>query len=213
MHRTKPFDPFFFLGSATIANEKLSHEEDFVEYENGARAHRLCIARKRGISEMKDGIREIFSVHGITTAEELMWVLEAYPTSVASRLGCHTREVFVARDLLKFLYRKTDDQQTFCCGELPPTPENKQETISAAAIRYEGVTFSKPPPQRHHDIIHSMADLFKGSHKDHFWIEQGFITSEGRFVDRKDACKIAAAAGQIKEKSSPENTLFSEDLW
>lgn len=40
--------------------------------------------------------------------------------------------------------------------------------------------------------------------------EQGFLTSNNRFVDRKEAGKIAYEAGQTKEL---KETLFSEDLF
>lgn len=42
---------------------------------------------------------------------------------------------------------------------------------------------------------------------------QGFVTSEGRFVDRREALKIAREAAQIVAKTEPANRLFSEDLW
>lgn len=41
--------------------------------------------------------------------------------------------------------------------------------------------------------------------------EQGFLTNENRFVDRKEAAKIAIASGQITDVDN--NYLFSEDLW
>lgn len=40
--------------------------------------------------------------------------------------------------------------------------------------------------------------------------DQGFMTSEGRFVERPEAAQIALAAGQI---SAATTILFSEDLW
>ena len=40
--------------------------------------------------------------------------------------------------------------------------------------------------------------------------EQGFLTSKGRFVDRKEAGKIAFERGQIKKET---DCLFSEDLY
>ena len=40
--------------------------------------------------------------------------------------------------------------------------------------------------------------------------EQGFLTNENRFVDRKEAGKIAFRALQTKEL---HDTLFSEDLY
>ena len=42
---------------------------------------------------------------------------------------------------------------------------------------------------------------------------QGFITNKGRFVDRKEAFKIALAAGQIDESAGVDRELFSEDLY
>jgi hypothetical protein len=42
-------------------------------------------------------------------------------------------------------------------------------------------------------------------------LTQGFITSQGRFVDRAEAKKIAIKAGQIAESEFPQ--LYSEDLW
>ena len=42
---------------------------------------------------------------------------------------------------------------------------------------------------------------------------QGFITNKGRFVNRKEAFKIALDAGQIDETNGVNRELFSEDLY
>lgn len=42
---------------------------------------------------------------------------------------------------------------------------------------------------------------------------QGFLTSTGRFVDRKGAAIIALASGQIKRLNYSETELYSEDLY
>lgn len=42
---------------------------------------------------------------------------------------------------------------------------------------------------------------------------QGFMTSTGRFVDRKEAWKIAVASGQIDDNGGYNKELFSEDLY
>lgn len=42
---------------------------------------------------------------------------------------------------------------------------------------------------------------------------QGFLTSTGRFVDRKEAYRIALSAGQIDENGGYNKELFSEDLY
>jgi hypothetical protein len=43
--------------------------------------------------------------------------------------------------------------------------------------------------------------------------EQGFVTSDGRFVDRQQAWKIAESAGQIIRQSGGKGTLYSEDIY
>jgi len=83
--------------------------------------------------------------------------------------------------------------------------------IVSAAVQYQGVTFSLPRPARHHDIVHAMhaMGLPKESRR-----EQGFLTSEGRFVDRSEARKIALAEGQVtQDKLHHKVHLFTEDLW
>ncbi len=43
---------------------------------------------------------------------------------------------------------------------------------------------------------------------------QGFMSSDGKFVDREEARKIAQAAGQIVNPlSHSPKELFSEELW
>ena len=45
---------------------------------------------------------------------------------------------------------------------------------------------------------------------------QGFVTSEGRYVKRREAYQIASNSGQIRENPGIRNEskiLFSEDLW
>lgn len=42
--------------------------------------------------------------------------------------------------------------------------------------------------------------------------EQGFVTSLARFVDRKEALRIATEANQIIQKNGSDNILFSEDI-
>lgn len=43
--------------------------------------------------------------------------------------------------------------------------------------------------------------------------EQGFMTSYGRFVGRKEARKIAIACGQCKEEEVRSESLYSEDVF
>ena len=104
------------------------------------------------------------------------------------------------------------------------------ETIIAAAIRirtperfaskmWNGkpsypphLIVTAPPPARHGTLLHPLHDL--GPAPEHI-DDQGFITSTGRFVERKEALQIALASGQpmIDHPSRHDTLLFSEDLW
>jgi len=81
------------------------------------------------------------------------------------------------------------------------------ETITDCAIIWNGKLYTRPRPSRHSDIIH-------GIHEEtgalNIFGLQGFMTSEGRFVERPEAAKIAGASKQIKYN---KRNLFSEDLW
>ena len=84
------------------------------------------------------------------------------------------------------------------------------ETIECAAIRHKGVVYHAIRPGRHHHVFQTMHAL--GLHGESMR-EQGFLTSSGRFVDRREGLAIASAAGQIKDKTFPHDILFSEDMW
>lgn len=60
---------------------------------------------------------------------------------------------------------------------------------------------------RHHDIFVRFRGEVSEKPED-----QGFYTSEGRFVDRYEACKIAKEADQI-EIDDEKMVLYSEDLY
>ena len=45
------------------------------------------------------------------------------------------------------------------------------------------------------------------------YAEQGFLTSDDRFVDRKEALKIATECKQIKNKTVNNDELYSEDIF
>lgn len=78
--------------------------------------------------------------------------------------------------------------------------------IKAAAIRKDGVVYTG---MRHHEIINEIINnaappgSLRGG-------EQGFITYDGEFVNRRDAADIAFIHGQIHRL---KKKLYSEDLW
>lgn len=59
---------------------------------------------------------------------------------------------------------------------------------------------------RHCDIFHRFPGLMSTKPSD-----QGFFTSRGRFVNRKDAMKIAIDCGQVNDNNFSE--LYSEDVY
>lgn len=89
----------------------------------------------------------------------------------------------------------------------------KTEYILCAAIcNPEDVDMCDAPliycGYRHYNI------LWQGPHVSRKLSHQGFLTSEGRFVDRVEAKKIAENAGQLKGKKCGSTLkLYSEDLY
>lgn len=61
---------------------------------------------------------------------------------------------------------------------------------------------------RHADILHRFKGIVRTDPD-----AQGFYTSAGRFVNRKEAWKIAKDAGQIMSDYDRDRELFSEDLY
>lgn len=86
------------------------------------------------------------------------------------------------------------------------------ESILMAAIRHLGTgqIWAVERPGRHSHVIWAMDAMYVPPHHH---AEQGFLTSFGRYVERKEAALIAAAAGQLLNKQSTPNILFSEDVW
>jgi len=85
-------------------------------------------------------------------------------------------------------------------------------TISRAAIKQDRVIYSVPRPGRHHDVI-CLINKSMGSSQ-LYWVsrKQGFLTSDGKFVDRIKGARIAIKSGQIKGLKWPPK-LYTEDLW
>lgn len=105
---------------------------------------------------------------------------------------------------------------------------SQQERIYSAAIWYKDLPTAKYMPtnidkgivvegHRHADIIRTVLNLIgkrtcsNGNDCAGESI-QGFVTNTNRFVDRREALKIAIAANQLIEQTTfPE--LYSEDLY
>jgi ribonucleotide monophosphatase NagD (HAD superfamily) len=81
----------------------------------------------------------------------------------------------------------------------------KKLTIVKPALREKKNGKIDPAPSNaySHDEIEAVKGI---KDKD---VKRGFVTNEGKFVDRKKAAKIAKAAGEIKK---PVKKLHSHDL-
>jgi hypothetical protein len=66
---------------------------------------------------------------------------------------------------------------------------------------------------RHHNILNAMAALMEPIERGTAKKTQGFLTSMGEFVDRKEALRLAAEARQIAWTPGDPLELFSEDLY
>ena len=80
------------------------------------------------------------------------------------------------------------------------------ERIRQAAILQDGIIWAG---KSHDEIIHTIC---KQTGKFNPRSPQGFITESGRFVDRKEAAKIALECGQIKRLWYWKDQLDSADL-
>lgn len=90
--------------------------------------------------------------------------------------------------------------------------------IDSAAIKWEGVIYTLPRPNRHSDLLRHFAKMFPDRRPVFPGGEQGFLTNEltPRFVNRRDALLIARDAGQLRVRGLEPSTsreLFTEDLW
>jgi hypothetical protein len=101
--------------------------------------------------------------------------------------------------------------------EIPPVANAAQRHIVAAAIKEGRLVCSVARPGRHGDVMRQMAT-------EGFPIpivgQQGFLTSDGLFVDRVEANRIAVIAEQTKlgpcngiAFETVGRELYSEDVW
>lgn len=88
----------------------------------------------------------------------------------------------------------------------------KPEKILAAAIQHpNGFIYTALNPGRHHHVIrfmsaHRVAGLSVTRN-------QGYLTTHGRFVDRRDGLVMATKHQQIVKKHPASWELYSEDMW
>lgn len=89
--------------------------------------------------------------------------------------------------------------------------------ITHVAIRFNGVIYSLPKPNRHHNVIRHIIDTFWTELKyvDAHGDDQGFLDNAGVYHTRESALKVAVDAGQVKPDALgiKLGELYSEDIW
>ena len=83
------------------------------------------------------------------------------------------------------------------------------ERIVAAAMHDGSRTFAIGPPAGHGAVLKAW---LAGGGTDPKRLVHGFLTSRGRFIDRKEGYRVAAACGQVRAREDGV-ALVSEDLW
>lgn len=82
--------------------------------------------------------------------------------------------------------------------------------ITHVAVYFEGRIYSLPKPSRHGEVVRSIGGMYGPS-------VQGFLTSQGHFINRRQAMLLARRNGQLNrdmsENSYQGEDLYSEDLW
>lgn len=96
-------------------------------------------------------------------------------------------------------------------GVTPPSSARSPQRIVCAAVRCPGgVTLVGP---RHYDSVMQEQFRREGLRCSEDKCEQGFLDQFGDFLNRREALAVALVAGQVREKTSPKDLLFSEDLY
>ena len=85
----------------------------------------------------------------------------------------------------------------------------KRYILCVAIKQTDGQVFHLPRPARHGHLFAIMSpDKMK-----RVKATQGFLTDEGRFVDRVEGRKIAIEADQLIPREGGLEDLYSEDVW
>lgn len=89
------------------------------------------------------------------------------------------------------------------------------EPITHVAIRFRGVIYSLPAPNRHHHVIWMIARQLGISHVDEIGGDsQGFLDASGKYLNRVQALEVALHNKQVKDPNGIiAGQLFSEDVW
>jgi len=150
--------------------------------------------------------------------------LLSYPLKKAARRAREKRDRAYRRALIRMMYNTMcpivgdeEEHQRVAMIEdsLQYSKQPEHERIWRVAIRgLDGRIWSLKAPSHHDNIILLMA--YCGAidvQCDRQFDDQGFVTSNGRYVGREEARRVAIYADQLPKQSIHERELFSEDLW
>ncbi len=88
--------------------------------------------------------------------------------------------------------------------------------ITHVAIRFRGQVWSLPSPYRHHHVMQVILFL-QGDVKniDSRGEDQGFLDSNGKYLTRQEALKVASDCEQLLPRATGHKLgeLYSEDVW
>lgn len=89
--------------------------------------------------------------------------------------------------------------------------------ITKVAIKFEGKVFALERPNRHHNVLRMIYELYGRRGDSGGPGAQGFVDEKGNFLTRQEAWKVAEANNQIVNRcggdTSNGGTLYSENLW
>lgn len=176
------------------------------------------------LDDLYHGYYEVRPVVGLNGGYVGKTIVPLGGTDKTYRIGDLTNEkVFLAAGLTNVSsWQPVLDQMEKALVEMQkalvadPAPALFSERIVAAAMQVGGLTISLPRPAGHGEVMalaHSAIGYTPATEV------QGFLTSEGRFVTRVEAMKIAHRAGQEFREAQGggqkprSHELFSEDLW
>jgi hypothetical protein len=134
------------------------------------------------------------------------------PISLATDAGLDWKTLTSAErrlvtKLARAAAKRFEEMQSHHIGE-----RFKTEEIACVAIKYADIgVLALPAPARHHHVMWSR--LFVDGKATPGHAIQGFLTTKGRFVDRKEGLAIATARNQIVQKHGNATELYSEDMW
>jgi hypothetical protein len=95
------------------------------------------------------------------------------------------------------------------CTETTTNSTDALTTVKFAAVLVDGLIFIG---KRHHNVFQTLFDCgYEPAESQK--CPQGFVGSNGKFLTRTEAAKVALASGRITKLKHSTTELYSEDLY